>query len=300
MPKQEYVKVTRPKKPGVKPFVIAILAAAVFSLVIAVVWQLTAPAVAETVQPFIDPSLLSGPISQPSADSATSPGASAAEPFAEISDGSAFAPPPLSMSGFGLVGPQERVSSTYFDDAVFVGDSITTGIKFYDIMSNTTVLAGTGIGLNNILTNEFINDGDKKITILQALEIEKPKKIYLMLGANSLRAGTDWAIGRYAKVVDAIMQQHPDSILYLQSVLPINEPIFEQRYDQEITNAIIDEFNLALCDMAEQKGIYYLDVNSIFRDSDGGMPAEYTPDGLHIKSAQYTSWFDYLKMHAIS
>ena len=39
------------------------------------------------------------------------------------------------------------VGDEYFDDAAFVGDSITEGIKLYEVMTNATVVAARGINL---------------------------------------------------------------------------------------------------------------------------------------------------------
>ena len=43
------------------------------------------------------------------------------------------------------VPESDWASTSYFDDAVFVGDSITDGIKLYGVMNNATVIAHTGI-----------------------------------------------------------------------------------------------------------------------------------------------------------
>ena len=46
---------------------------------------------------------------------------------------------------------------------LFVGDSITEGIKLYDVMNNATVLASTGVNLDSLYTKDAItlSDGTK-------------------------------------------------------------------------------------------------------------------------------------------
>lgn len=300
MPTLQHHRIRRFRLRGVSPVLIVLIGAIVFSALIAAVWQLTAPPPAEPVQYIPDPSLLSsapntahsGP-DEPSSQSAVFASSSCAVSSLPDDASSESAAPS------GAVPGQPRVTSAYFDDAAFVGDSITTGIKLYDIMSNADVFAGVGVSLENILTKQAVTTGDKTMTIPQALDGSNPKKIYIMLGANSLGGSFDYAIELYGKLVDAILKQHPSSLIYIQSVLPINEPIFKTKYSSDITNPRIDEFNARLCDLAAEKGVLYLDLASIFKDDAGAMPAEYTPDGIHINSAQYVMWFDYLKEHAV-
>ncbi|MEG1942375.1 MAG: hypothetical protein RR049_01045, partial [Angelakisella sp.] len=95
--------------------------------------------------------------------------------------------PTPSAQWTALVGEGEFAPSAYFDDALFVGDSITEGIKLYDVMSNATVLSSTGINLDNIFTKPVVKtEGEDKITIIDGAKALKPGKIYVMMGANSM------------------------------------------------------------------------------------------------------------------
>lgn len=71
------------------------------------------------------------------------------------------------------------VSDEYFDDAAFVGDSITEGIKLYEIMSNATVIAARGINLDNVFTDDQIRTAQGNTTVMGALEQANPKKSIL-------------------------------------------------------------------------------------------------------------------------
>ena len=198
------------------------------------------------------------------------------------------------------VPASDRVSSSYFDDAVFIGDSITTGIRLYDVMSNAGVWASTGAGLTNILSLEIAEiEGVGNVTITRGLDLAQPGKVYLLLGANSLAADLDDVIAVYSSLLDQILAHAPDAIVYVQSAFPINEPLYAARYNTVVTNRIIDEFNSRLLALCGQKGVAFLDVNSYFRDETGSLSENYTSDGLHLHSAQYLDWFDYLKTHTV-
>ena len=51
-----------------------------------------------------------------------------------------------------------------------------------------------------------------------------PGKIYLMMGVNSLLSDEDSFRASYSRVVDTLVEQHPDAILYIQSILPVTIP----------------------------------------------------------------------------
>ncbi len=290
------------------PVVVGVLCAAVFSAAVAGIWQLNSTPV-QALKPLeLDPSVVAAFSSTPpqiipvQEASSTEDAASPAEVSSQQEASAApQAPDPAEpKQTSGALGEQPRITSAYFDDAVFIGDSITTGIKLYDVMSNATVLASTGIGLENITTKQAIKSGEKSLTVLQALAQTKAKKVYIMLGANSILGNHDALISLYGSLIDEVRKNAPESIIYVQSVLPINEEIFHVKYNPNTGNSDIMDFNEKLAALSAEKDAYYLDVGSVFRDEKGGMPADYTPDGMHINSAQYIMWFDYLKTHAVA
>ena len=122
-----------------------------------------------------------------------------------------------------------------------------------------------------------------------------------MLGANGVGGLTaEQTVSYYSDFIDLVKSQHPDAIIYVQSILPINEAKFAQKYNGAMTNALIDETNEAILKMTQEKQVYYLNVAEAFKDETGGLPAEDTPDGLHFGTESYTKWFDYLKTHTVT
>ena len=210
--------------------------------------------------------------------------------------------PESSAVAFGQPVPEsERVASAYFDDAVFIGDSLTTGIQLYNILPDTTVLASVGININNIFTNEVISDGNGgQQTILDAAKDIQPAKIYTMLGTNGLKGlGPEETVRYYRQLVQQLKADHPDSIIYVQSLMPINEEIFAANYGYELTNAEIDECNELLMQMAGEEEVYFVNCAEAIKDENGELPAEFTTDGLHFRGEYYNKWIDYLKEHTV-
>ena len=212
--------------------------------------------------------------------------------------------PIVSHSEFGLVAESEPVDDEYFDDAIMIGDSITEGIKLYSVMKNTTVISHTGINLSTITTKEVIEtDKGKKITIIDALSLyPDTQKVYVMLGVN----GMAWMsktkfTNLYGDLIDKIKEKLPEAIIYVESVFPINEPIFREHYgNQDINNEKIDEYNYALENLCVEKNVYFVNVAESIKDSQNALSASATSDGMHIGKKTYNKWFDYLKSHTVS
>ena len=188
------------------------------------------------------------------------------------------------------------VGDEYFDDAAFVGDSITEGIKLYEVMTNATVVAARGITLDNVFTADQIRTAQGNSTVMGALEAAEPKKIYIMFGAN----GVGWFTEQhftdvYTKFVQAVKEQHPDSQIYLQSILPVTQEFDDSRED--ISNDKINRYNELVVEIAEEQKVHYLDVASAFKDEKGCLPEDSNGDGMHFGNKYYQKWFDYLKSH---
>ena len=191
------------------------------------------------------------------------------------------------------------VGDEYFDDAAFVGDSITEGIKLYEVMTNATVVAARGINLDNVFTDDQIRTAQGNSTVMGALEAEEPKKIYIMFGAN----GVGWFTEQhftdvYTKFVQAVKEQHPDSQIYLQSILPVTQEFDDSRED--ISNDKINRYNELVVEIAEEQKVHYLDVASAFKDEKGCLPEDSNGDGMHFGNKYYQKWFDYLKSHTVA
>ena len=271
------------------PVIIILLVITILSLIIAFAWQ--------KWQDIYDPDYL-----YPGDRSSSSSQSESSSSEASSSSEESSSEPENSAVAFGQPVPEsERVTSAYFDDAVFIGDSLTTGIQLYNILPDTTVLASVGININNIFTNEVISDGNGgQQTILDAAKDIQPAKIYTMLGTNGLKGlGPEETVRYYRQLVQQLKADHPDSIIYVQSLMPINEEIFAANYGYELTNAEIDECNELLMQMAGEEEVYFVNCAEAIKDENGELPAEFTTDGLHFRGEYYNKWIDYLKEHTV-
>ena len=179
---------------------------------------------------------------------------------------------------------------------VFVGDSIKTGIDLYGVVKNAPVIAYTGINTSTILTRQVIRTSSGKVTFLNAMKGYNPKHIYIMLGINGInfQSKTKFISG-YREFVSKVKAQHPNAVIYLQSILPVTA----KKSSGNFANSNIDSYNAAIASLATELGVYYLNVAESFKDSSGNMPSKASSDGIHFGTGYYKRWIEYLKRHTI-
>ncbi len=191
------------------------------------------------------------------------------------------------------------VNSTYFSDALFIGDSLTVGfgtssgcpaVGFYAKVGATAATARTD---NTAVTIDGNNH-----TIIDALKTSSFSKVYIMFGINDINLKPSKFKENYINVINDIQSYNPSAIIYIQSILPINE---ECDYGENISNDTIREKNNILRQIAEDKKCIYINVREIFENGDNTYKSDmWSEDGLHLNSKGYSNWYTYLKSHTVA
>lgn len=105
------------------------------------------------------------------------------------------------------------VDDSYFDDAVFIGDSRTVGMYEYGGLEETsTFYASTGLTIYKMFDSKIVAvpGQKKKITVEEALSEKQFAKIYLMIGINEMGTGT----------VESFMKAYGEAVQHLQQLQP--------------------------------------------------------------------------------
>lgn len=193
------------------------------------------------------------------------------------------------------------VEDDYFSDAVFIGDSRTVGMYEYGELEDTAAFyASTGLTVYKIFDSAIVEvpGQKKKITIEEALQENSFAKIYLMIGINEMGTGTvETFIAKYKEVVEHLKELQPGAIIYIQGIIKVTTERSNQ--GDYINNEGIEARNQELEKLADNKDIFYLDVNPLICDETGGLIESYTFDGVHLKAKYIQIWKDYLKENAV-
>lgn len=185
---------------------------------------------------------------------------------------------------------------SYFDDAVFIGNSRTEGLKMYSGLTKSTFITEVGLTVDSIFTDYCNISGGYKNLAFSELESREFGKVYIMLGMNELGWVYDDVFKEdYGKIIDRIREINPDAVIYIQSILPVSK--WKDSNDSTYTIANVDRLNARLRELADEKEVHYVDVAEGIMDEEGYLPYEATLDGVHLVPEYCVKWLDYLKTH---
>ena len=205
-----------------------------------------------------------------------------------------------------------RVDDSYFDDAIFVGDSVTLKLRQYALNArkngepSANFLAAQSFSARNALhevseTSIHPVIGGVKMTLEEAVAVSGAKKLYIMLGMNDVGVvGAEKSVQNMIELLRRIQEKNPGIRIFVESATPRlsgTEPTTGQlfEYDVKLYDAI-----LALND----PNIRYVDVAYAMRDEQGKLRAEFCgdPDGMaiHFTNEGCRQWIDYLYTHALA
>ncbi|WP_313073609.1 GDSL-type esterase/lipase family protein [Lacrimispora sp.] len=194
--------------------------------------------------------------------------------------------------------PFTKVDESYFDDALFIGDSRTVGLSEYSNWKNPVYYADVGLTVYHVFDKEIANVNGETMNIDQALQRQKFGKIYIMLGINELGRGTTETFAtKYSQVIGRIRELQPDAIIFIEGIMGVSKKKSDS--DPIFNNKNIQERNAAIESLADNSSVYYIDVNEVIMDASGGIPSEYTFDNVHLKAAYYSIWTNYLMEHGV-
>lgn len=191
----------------------------------------------------------------------------------------------------------DKVDDSYFEDALFIGDSRTQGFIIYTGLE-TNAYVSTGLTVDTALTKKIGFDQYGHATTLEeGLKQNHYKKVYIMLGINELGwIYSDIFIDHYQKLVQKIQELEPDATIYIQSILPVTK---EKSETSIYHNDKIDTYNALLEKMAENTNVTYLNVREAIENGEGILPNEAASDGVHLTQTYCNKWLEYLKTHTL-
>ena len=194
----------------------------------------------------------------------------------------------------------QPVDEDYFTDALFIGDSRTVGLSEYcePLDSRATFYAKVSLTIYGVMDKEFVKDGDSKTSIAKALSERQFGKIYIMLGLNEIGTGTPESFAEeYGKVIARIRELQPDAIIYIQGIMHVTAN--KSDHDKYFTNDNINKRNEALSLLADNKTVFYMDMNEAVDDENGNLLKELSFDDVHLKASSYDRWYQFLLGHGI-
>ena len=208
----------------------------------------------------------------------------------------------------GTILPEgEDAGQEYVDGTLFLGDSNTyrymmyadeeTGEAFTSIDNNIGVVS-MGAGAITSLKCEKFKGDSKSYTMPEAVAMLKPQRVIICFGTNNLYGTSTDAtnfIESYSEGLAAIHEAWPYADIIVSSIPPLDK----QRSNSNLHQSQIDAYNLAIAEMCEEEGYYYLNTAETLKDPVTGWAKEdYTlSDGVHLSKVAVTAFFQYVRTH---
>jgi len=170
-------------------------------------------------------------------------------------------------------------------DIVFLGNSITAGTDWNELLGNKNI------------KNRGIS-GDITFGVLERLDevIEgKPAKVFILIGINDISRNVPDSVilSNYQKIIQRIKKGSPATKIYCQTLLPVNNTFdkFKNHYNKD---EHILWVNQQLKVLAQSQKVNLIDLYPAFLDSEKRLIKEFTHDGLHLTAAGYQKWAELL------
>lgn len=163
------------------------------------------------------------------------------------------------------------------ESIVFLGDSITQRSEWSELFHNKQIV---NRGVADDTTEGVLHR-------LKSITDAKPKKIFLMIGINDLneQKSVKKTKANYAEILERIHEETPDTKVYIQSVLPVNN----KKCGDAVDNKDVIALNNYLERLAKKHNDSYIDLYSKV-STHNQLKSSFTVDGLHLKGQGYAVW----------
>lgn len=203
-----------------------------------------------------------------------------------------------------LTSDQKKKIEKFYNNTVFVGDSIMTGFAYYsaldeapEYVKNLKFLAASSYGINAALKGrQIMYEGQSKI-LLDGLKEINPSKIFINLGINELDGvAAENLGGKYEELIGKIKEICPKAKIYIIGVTYF----VEGKETSTFNNKGIRAFNAYIKQNADDWGITYVDLPKKLSNEKGYLPTELSSDNrIHHTNDAYRIWVDFFNEFAL-
>ena len=194
-------------------------------------------------------------------------------------------------------GISDESVAGYFEDAAFVGNSVTAGFPTYfsavgrGLLGNVSVFARVSYSFLsdlNSLPGYMLQYDDVEMQVADILNVANIHKVFICMGTNDL-VGTDpeVAFSRYQDYIDAIISANPGIRVFIVST----PPRVNSSQTPGLTNEGIDQLNALMQEYCSDNGMDFIDINTALKNNTDSLYPDYSSDGyVHMNNTGYGVW----------
>ncbi len=193
----------------------------------------------------------------------------------------------------GNFEPGEMVDESWFDDALFIGDSRTDGLRLYSRIGKADYFCSTGLSVFTVLTKELSDKNFSEQKLETLLESRTYGKILIGLGINECGSSLKAFTKSYSTLIETVRAKQPDALIILQSIMTCSPK--KEAQGSNFGPANLYTRNEAIRGLADGVHVFYIDVNTVFADENGYLPSGFSSDGCHLYAKYYPLWVEWIR-----
>ena len=198
-----------------------------------------------------------------------------------------------------------RVDVGYFDNAIFMGDSLADGFKDYAAWMSLKGRGTLYLTQRSMTPRSFmqpgamVDAGDAGVVDVWATIADRqPGKMYITLGTNALMA-MDPAefIESYYQLVAKIRQTSPNTTIYITTIPPTSSAYAAK--EERLSKERIQQANDLIAKMCREENLALINLYDVVMGADGYLNEDINSDGIHMTPEGYKMWLNYLIEHTV-
>ena len=177
----------------------------------------------------------------------------------------------------------------YFDNDLFIGDSISTGLYLYGFLDKSNVFAEVGLNPESAVSHQI--DG---VTSVEKTSAMQPRNIYIMLGTNGLAYfDGSYMANKMVELVAELEVACPTASIYIITIPPVTAA---HEAEGSETMELVNGYNSQLKNLCAIGGYGCIDLCALLQDENGYLSSRYAEeDGLHFLGDAYTAMLGYIE-----
>lgn len=189
--------------------------------------------------------------------------------------------------------PYVPVDESWFDDALFIGDSRTFGLKGLGRLGQADYFCAGSLTVFGVTKITLSDRNFYATTLPNLLQSKTYGKIYIHLGLNELVGGVDSVMAGYQELIDMIIRYQPDAVIIIQACMTMKEWMGQK---PEFSIEKFRELNQRLEELAhsDPERFRFCDTNAWAANDAGYIRDEIACDGCHLHGQYYTEWAQFI------
>ena len=185
-----------------------------------------------------------------------------------------------------------EITEQWFDDALFIGDSRTVGLRDYARLGKADYFCNVGMSVFGVLEARERDQYFEETDLVGLLRQKKYNKIYISLGLNDSEAPFNLLMDAYHTLLRTVREEQPQAVVILQAMITVDRKKASSAWYFAIDN--LKMIDGAIRDFADGKQVLYIDANTHFADEEGYLPDGKAWDGCHFDIAGYQEWAQWI------